>query len=285
MIMEPPSAPLRIVVFCVLPFCLELLEKWADNHGHDILFVISADRCILPTNRREKGFAPVDLEDSLSSTASLAPDLILCFSFPWRIPLSLCDVSVHGGINLHPSALPAFRGPNPMRSVYENYPEIGASVHWISEAFDQGNILGRKTCPLPVPLTPTNLLEAWKPLMITALSEGVERACRDDPGVPQEEFLASYGGHFTREERWLDWNNSVHELQCKHTALTFLSLGEAYGRIDGESYFIRKLRQYVMGCRIAEPGTVLASNYNGFRIQVADGQIEVDVSAVNDMLE
>src|SRR5262249_46062018 len=149
----------------------------------------------------------------------LQPDLIVSMTFPYRIPPELTSLPRYGALNLHPSVLPYYRGPNPMRAIYEGFHTIGASLHRTEEDFDTGVIYSQKSAPLPEPATMDAVLSTWLPLMQGAFAEGVDRAIDGEPGTPQDHSKATYGGQFTAEECWLNWAEPRNVIQRKETAL------------------------------------------------------------------
>lgn len=73
-----------------------------------------------------------------------APDLVLSSGCPF-IPMSALADTPLGGINLHPSALPAYRGADPLIwQVLDQVVHVGASVHRLTDQYDMGSILARK---------------------------------------------------------------------------------------------------------------------------------------------
>lgn len=82
--------------------------------------------------------------------ARLAPDAIVVACLPWRVPAVVLRLPRLGILNLHPSLLPAHRGPDPLFWTFrEGQRETGATVHLMTAAFDAGPILAQE--PLPVP--------------------------------------------------------------------------------------------------------------------------------------
>lgn len=78
------------------------------------------------------------------------PDLLVAACFPWRIPASIREVASLGGINLHPSLLPRFRGPDPLFWAYRTGErEWGVSVHQLCDSLDTGPILGQTGFVIP----------------------------------------------------------------------------------------------------------------------------------------
>ncbi len=62
------------------------------------------------------------------------------------IPASVLDVPRHGFLNVHPSLLPAYRGPYPLFWQYRAGGETatGVSVHWMDAGLDTGDIAGQR---------------------------------------------------------------------------------------------------------------------------------------------
>ncbi len=91
------------------------------------------------------------LDGELENTViDLAPDLLVVSCFSWKIPPSVIGVARHGGVNMHPSLLPKFRGPDPLFWAYQtNTSAWGVTVHRIEESLDSGPILGRDRFEIP----------------------------------------------------------------------------------------------------------------------------------------
>jgi len=83
-----------------------------------------------------------------ANLATISPDLVIMSCFPWRIPESLLKIPALGWWNLHPSLLPAYRGPTPIfwqsRAGEKN---TGVSLHQVTADLDSGAILGQHALP------------------------------------------------------------------------------------------------------------------------------------------
>lgn len=72
---------------------------------------------------------------------ALAPDAVLVSCFARRVPQRLLQLPRHGFLNLHPSLLPAYRGPYPLFwQLRDGLDEIGLTVHRMDAGFDTGPI-------------------------------------------------------------------------------------------------------------------------------------------------
>jgi methionyl-tRNA formyltransferase len=134
----------------------------------------------------------------LMSRADLAKpwpdaDLAISVGFPLRIPMQFLAALPRGGVNLHPSLLPAFRGPRPITALcLEGAAERcgGVSLHLLSQDFDSGPLLAQEAVPF------RGDFDAWT--IELALAHGrlmrpldAWLAGRLEP-VPQDESCASY---------------------------------------------------------------------------------------------
>lgn len=78
------------------------------------------------------------------------PDVACVACFNQRIPTDLLDIPPHGFLNLHPSLLPAYRGPTPLFWQFRHGEEkTGVTVHWMDEGLDTGDIAAQEEVPLP----------------------------------------------------------------------------------------------------------------------------------------
>lgn len=155
----------------------------------------------------------------LEALADLAPDILIVSCFPWRIPKELVALASLGGLNVHPSALPAYRGPDPLFWVYRHGRlRTGVTVHQITPELDAGPILEQARFDVPLGL-PGDHLE-WQAAAIGArlLVRALERMARGQAQMlPQVAESASYfSWPRTRDleitPEWVAWR-AVHFLR------------------------------------------------------------------------
>jgi methionyl-tRNA formyltransferase len=279
---------LRIVTFNNLPGPFRITQGWAAQAGHKVVLAVTTPG---PAARRSESYreilaaAPTELDllvttrirrVALPLIRELRPDLILSFTFPYRLPPELRALARIGAVNLHPTVLPAYRGPNPMRAIYDGYPLLGATLHWTEDDFDTGAILSQHSAPLPTDLSIERVFTTWAPLMGAALAEGVARAVAGEPGTPQDDAGASYGAAFGAEEHWLDWRDPGYRLQQKCVALTMIGAA-ARARIGEGDHRIARITPIPDPKALHPPGTVLSQDHDGLTIACGDGAVRVVV--------
>lgn len=71
-------------------------------------------------------------------------DLMLVACWPYLIAPEIVDALDGAALNLHPSLLPAFRGPNPVEAqLNSNDRQFGVSLHRLSNNFDAGDLVAQ----------------------------------------------------------------------------------------------------------------------------------------------
>ena len=81
-------------------------------------------------------------EETVATLAALRPDVAVVACFSRRIPQVLLAVPKHGFLNVHPSLLPRYRGPQPLFwCFHEGEWETGVTVHFMDEGLDTGDIV------------------------------------------------------------------------------------------------------------------------------------------------
>ncbi len=86
----------------------------------------------------------------IAAIEALAPDIIAVACFPWLIPEEIRAIPRIGCLNLHPSLLPRWRGPEPVFWAFRaGDSETGATVHFMDDGFDTGPVVAQHHFPIP----------------------------------------------------------------------------------------------------------------------------------------
>lgn len=89
-------------------------------------------------------------EEIVEQVKHVQPDVILVSCFERLIPQSILSLAKKGAFNLHPSLLPAFRGPTPLFWQFkEGVDEFGVTIHRMNDEFDTGAIVDQKSFQMP----------------------------------------------------------------------------------------------------------------------------------------
>jgi len=81
----------------------------------------------------------------------LKPDILVVYTMSRLLRRNIFDIPKYKTINLHPSLLPKYKGPNPWFWSYFNKDNIGGvTLHYIDEGEDTGNIIYQEEYSIPL---------------------------------------------------------------------------------------------------------------------------------------
>lgn len=87
---------------------------------------------------------------TLKTLAAYHPDILCVACFSKIIPRSILNLARLGGINVHPSLLPANRGPLPIFwTLQAGEEQTGVTIHQLADTLDSGPILAQETIAVP----------------------------------------------------------------------------------------------------------------------------------------
>ncbi|HLW59913.1 MAG TPA: methionyl-tRNA formyltransferase [bacterium] len=159
---------------------------------------------------------PASLKDAtaLGRLRALAPDLFVVVAFGRIVPSEVLAVARLGGINLHPSLLPRYRGAAPIpRAIASGDAETGVTVLHMSDELDAGDLILQRAVPIgPDDTTATldpRLAREGAGLLVEALRR---LEAGQAPRRPQDPARVTYAPKLTRQEAWLCWTDSAVRL-------------------------------------------------------------------------
>ena len=178
-----------------------------------------------------------------------------------------------GGVNVHPSLLPRWRGPSPLSAaILARDARTGITVQKLALQMDAGGILAVTERALDGTET-TGSLTAWAAASAPALLlETLGRAAED--GVPQNEAEAAYCHLVAKEEGRLDWSLPAAELDARVRA--YDPWPGAFTFWDGQRLTLRSSSAVSAEPSAAAPGTVVSVDKSkGILVQTGGGLLAV----------
>ena len=169
-------------------------------------------------------FTPEHLDAACrEQIASLEADILVCFAYGHIFGPKFLSMFKMGGINLHPSLLPKYRGCTPVpASILNRDTETAFTVQTLANEMDAGNILAQKKVSLTGRETAGSLLtdcaKEGAALIIDLLREA-DKNGELTKGIPQS-GEASYTQIIKKEDGRLDWKKTTAELDAQIRAYT-----------------------------------------------------------------
>ena len=149
--------------------------------------------------------------------AALKPDLLVSFAYGRIFGPKFLALFPLGGINIHPSLLPKYRGPTPIPAAISNREtETGITIQKLAAEMDSGDILIQETVPLGGRETTASLSGT----MAEKAAQLVQAALRGIAGGTlrarvQDHSAATYCSLITKEDGIIDWNLSAVEIDAR----------------------------------------------------------------------
>lgn len=189
------------------------------------------------------------------------PEIAVVYGFNWRLPGELLAALPRGALNVHPSLLPGYRGPAPVhRAIRNGDPEIGVTVHRMTERIDSGPVLAQRGgIPLAEDMTQDLLWERIEPVVGDLLDTALTGVGDGVAGDAQDDSLASHAGYLEPEFFVVDWSGRAADIHNQVRTHRFIGPGRGpLAQLDG-----RQVR--VLGTRTT-PG-------QGVRVECGDGPL------------
>jgi methionyl-tRNA formyltransferase len=232
---------------------------------------------------------PEHFDESFCAAISrLKPDLLISFAFGMIFKKTFLDLFPLGGVNIHPSLLPKYRGATPIpAAILHGDAETGITFQKIALALDSGDILLQEKMALGATETTETLSNAVAKksaaMLQTFLASHSDLASR---AIPQDNGQATYCGLIKKEDGRIAWQKSAAEIGAQIRAYTPwpLSWTLAGGQtlyildaspLDADSVELRDLTMPTASAAdilSAAPGTVLGSGKkSGILIKTGKG--------------
>jgi methionyl-tRNA formyltransferase len=213
--------------------------------------------------------------------AALKPDLLVSFAYGKIFGPKFLALFPLGGINVHPSLLPRWRGPSPVQAaILHGDAETGVCVQRLALEMDSGEILARERFPLSGRETALSLGDTAAEKgasLAAALIRRIAAEGRIPPGEKQGGEGVCYSALITKEMGRIDWNAGAAEIDRKIRAFTPWPL--CLTRFSGSELYLLEGRPFAgdpAGLpgfpENAPPGTVLGADKKwGILIRAGEG--------------
>lgn len=216
--------------------------------------------------------------EAREAVAACEPDLLVSFAYGRIFGPKFLSLFPLGGVNVHPSLLPKYRGATPIpAAILGRDRETGITVQRLAAEMDAGAILAQERLALDLSETTASLGERVS-LLAPELLVGVLRglAAGTLEGRPQDGGRATYCGTIAKDDGIIDWTSSAEELDARIRAYTPWPLCRT---VHGEQdLYILEARPYGGGAG-SEPvpaGTVTAVDKQaGILVQTGKGLLAV----------
>ena len=227
--MAPPT---RIIMLGTGDFALPTFDYLCETNHQVVQLITQPDRPqgrkqeLIPsrikTSALARGvhvFQPEDVNaaDSIAAIQALSPDLLVTAAYGQILSPALLAVPRLGGINLHGSILPSYRGAAPVaRAIEQGETEAGVTVILMSPKIDAGGMISIAKTPIDpdetAGLLEDRLAHLGAPLIadaVSALASGNARILK------QDRSKVTKAPKLRKEDGLIDWARpafAIHNL-------------------------------------------------------------------------
>ncbi len=173
----------------------------------------------------------VNTPEGVQALRALSPDLLVVAAYGQILSRDVLATATDGGINVHGSLLPKYRGAAPVAwAVYHGETRTGVTIIRMSIRLDAGDILTQEAIDILPDETAGELEAKLADLGARLAVQTVERIeAGPVAGMPQDKSQATKAPKLAKENGLVDWTrtaeqvcNQIRAMQPWPTAYTFL---------------------------------------------------------------
>ncbi|OHD76010.1 MAG: methionyl-tRNA formyltransferase [Spirochaetes bacterium RIFOXYC1_FULL_54_7] len=212
------------------------------------------------------------------AVTALQPELLVVFAYGRIFGPRFLGLFPQGGVNVHPSLLPRWRGPSPIPyAILARDAETGLCVQRLALRLDSGDVLGRQRLPLGGRET-AGVLSDWAARAGADLLVAVISLIADGSvsAEPQDEAQATWSRQMSKDDGLVDWSRSALEIDAMVRAYT--PWPGAWTTLGGERLGLLETWPYPAETGNADPGMVAGIDKSrGIMVQTGAGLLALRV--------
>lgn len=158
-------------------------------------------------------YTPIKARDAefVDWVRSLEADALVVASYGQILSQKLLDSAKRGGINLHGSILPEYRGAAPIqRCLMDGKQETGVTLMQMDKGMDTGDMIAIEKIPITLEDTYATLEPKLGELAAQMAADWMPRIVAGDyPRIQQDHDLATYANKISKEDGFLQWSQAA----------------------------------------------------------------------------
>jgi methionyl-tRNA formyltransferase len=283
----------RLVLIGTGPFCVPSFERLC-NGPYQVVGMVTS-----PAKPTCKGVAPpcparelaekrglrlldppnINAPEAQEQIRSLQPDLLVLCDYGQILSAETLALAPLGGVNLHASLLPKYRGAAPIPwAIYHGEKETGVSVIHMTPEVDAGPVIAQASLAIDPEETAGELEARLAQLGAEVLPKAIDLLVRGEARpIPQDPRLASRAPRLKKSHGLIDWSRSAQAIKNQVRAMS--PWPRAF------SFWLRpdkgplRLLIHRVGCLpdqpSAPPGTVIRASGEDLHIAAGEGVVAV----------
>jgi methionyl-tRNA formyltransferase len=164
-----------------------------------------------------------------AAVAALAPDILVTFAYGKIFGPKFLALFPKGGLNVHPSLLPKYRGPSPIQhAILRRDTETGVCVQELALEMDAGSIHEAESLALTGRETQVSLSERCAEIGARLALKTLERIEEGSAAPRPQTGIPSYCEKIAKEDGLIDWSASCLDIDAKVRAFNPWPLAHSF---------------------------------------------------------
>ena len=187
--------------------------------------------------------ADVNRSESATLVRDLSPDFLFSFYYRSLIRKEVLEIPRLGALNLHGSYLPKYRGRVPVNwAVIRGETETGATLHYMVEKPDAGDIVDREMVPIAFTDTAFDVFQKITEAAGKVVARSYPLLCEGlAPRMPMDHRAGSYFGGRRPADGLVSWGESARRIYNLVRGVTHPYPG-AFSYLEGTKVFLWRAR-------------------------------------------
>lgn len=286
------GCPLRLIFLGTRDFALPSLRALLEQ-GYQIVGIVTQpdrpqgrDREVVACAAKQLGqqydlavFQPEDINqpDAIDYLRRLQPDLLVLVAYGQILSEEVLRLARHGGINLHGSLLPRYRGASPVAwAIYHGEAETGVTVIQMVPRVDAGPVLARSVTRIGEEETAGELEARLAELGAPLVCSVVDRiASSDIQPLAQVVGQATSARRLRKEDGLIDWSRTA--LQVCNQVRAMQPWPSAYTHLQRQNVgrdlrlIVQQVKEGPAVADLQPPGTVIGVLSDALQVQTGRG--------------
>ncbi|MBX3605109.1 MAG: methionyl-tRNA formyltransferase [Piscinibacter sp.] len=225
-----------------------------------------------PRSLRLDGRFAEDAAAARQALLDARPDVLVVAAYGLILPAWVLDLPPRGGLNIHASLLPRWRGAAPIqRAIEAGDASTGITIMQMDVGLDTGDMLLVESLTIGAEDTSASLHDRLALLGGRLIVEALElAACGGLPRTPQPAEGVTYAHKIEKAEAPIDWRRPAAEIERRLRA--FDPFPGATTNLAGEPI---KCWRATLGTGSGEPGEILAVGPAGIEVACGGGSLRL----------
>jgi methionyl-tRNA formyltransferase len=156
----------------------------------------------------------VNTPEGVAGVQALRPELLVVAAYGQILSAEVLDAAPRGGVNVHASLLPKYRGAAPINwAIYHGEKQSGVTIIRMSTRLDAGDMLAQEALDLLPDETAGELEARLAPLGARLALQVIEQIeAGTAKGVKQDPALVTKAPKLKKEHGFIDWSRSAEQV-------------------------------------------------------------------------